>query len=64
MGIKGIPKRFAVSGVGFFRVSGQNKQNLSKADTSLKKQIFLSRECPLLGGSAVTMTIINRELPT
>ena len=32
----GMPKRFAVSWGAFFRVSGQNKQNLSKADTSLK----------------------------
>ena len=36
----GLPKRFAVFGVGFFRVSGQNKQNLSKADTYLKQTIF------------------------
>ena len=36
----GMPKRFAVSGVGFFRVSGQNKQSLSKADTSLKRTNF------------------------
>ena len=32
----GMPKRFEVFGVWFSRVSGQNKQNLSKADTSLK----------------------------
>ena len=31
-----MPKRFTVFGVEFFRVSGQNKQNHSKADTSLK----------------------------
>ena len=35
-GIMGMPKRFAVFGLGFFRVSDQDKQNLSKADTSLK----------------------------
>ena len=32
----GMPKTFAVFGEGFFRVSGQSKENLSKADTSLK----------------------------
>ena len=36
----GMPKRFAVFGVEFFRVSGQNKENLSKADTSLKRIKF------------------------
>ena len=37
----GMPKRLVVFGVGFFRVSGQNKQNLSKADTSLNRTKFL-----------------------
>ena len=32
-----MPKRLAVFGVGFFRVSGQNKLNLFKTDTSLKR---------------------------
>ena len=32
-----MPRRFAFFGVEFFRVSGQNKQNFSKTDTSLKR---------------------------
>ena len=39
-GIMGMPKRFGVLGVRFFRISGQNKQNLSTADTSLKRTKF------------------------
>ena len=35
-----MPKRIAVFGVGFFRVSGQEKQKLSKVDTSLKRTTF------------------------
>ena len=49
-----MPKRFAVFGVGSFPVSGQNKQNLSKADTSLKWTKFLVPKCPLSGGSTVS----------
>ena len=37
----GMPKRFAVFEVGFFRASGQTKQILSKAYTSLKRAKFL-----------------------
>ena len=37
----GMPKRFAVFELGFFRVSGQNKQNPSKVSTSLKRTKFL-----------------------
>ena len=43
----GMPKRVAVLGVKCFHVSGQNKQKLSKANTSLKETNFWSRECPL-----------------
>ena len=45
--IMGMPKRVAVLGVKCFHVSGQNKQKLSKANTSLKQTNFWSRECPL-----------------
>ena len=45
----GMPKRFAVFGVGSFRVSGQNK-----ADTSLKWTKFLVPKCPLSAGSTVS----------
>ena len=37
----GMPKIFAVFGVKFFRISGQNKQTFSKVDTSLRPTIFL-----------------------
>ena len=45
----GMSKRFAVFGVGFFRVSGQSKQNLSKTDTSLKRAKFFVPRVSALG---------------
>ena len=40
----GMPKRFVVFGVGFFRVSSQNKQTLSKGDISRKLVNFNCRK--------------------
>ena len=45
-GIMGMPKRFAVFGVGFFRVSGQNEHNLSNTETSLKRTKFFEIAFP------------------
>ena len=43
----GMPKRFAVFGVGSFRVSGQKKQNLSKVDKIFGPVSVRFREVPL-----------------
>ena len=45
----GMSKRFTVFGVGFFCVSGQSKQNLSKMDASLKRAKFFIPTVSTLG---------------
>ena len=48
-----LPKRFVAFRVGFFSVSGQNKQKLSKAGASLKRIKFLVPLVFVLGSTVL-----------